>query len=263
MSAFDQSGFSVRFEWGENGLTALLASTDVLVIVDVLSFSTAVEVAVSRGAAVLPFPIRDAGAAAAFAERENAILAVGRQQVPTRRCAPRGASCAPPFSLSPVSLLRLPPHARLVLPSPNGSALSRIAAQASRTVFAGCLRNASAVAAAATDAAGAGIRTVGVIAAGERWPDGSLRPAIEDLIGAGAILSALDPSARSPEADLAAVAFDYARTNLAGFLETCASGRELRDLGFTDDVRLAAELDVSSTAPVLRAGAFGVYARTA
>ncbi|WP_260850992.1 hypothetical protein [Rhodococcus sp. WB9] len=32
---------------------------------------------------------------------------------------------------------------------------------------------------------------VSVIAAGEKWPGGELRPAIEDLWGAGAVLSAL------------------------------------------------------------------------
>ena len=146
-----------------------------------------------------------------------------------------------------------------MLPSPNGATLSRIAAEHGRTVFAGCLRNASAVAAAARRAGS----TIGVIAAGERWPDRSLRPAIEDLVGAGAIISALDPGARSPEAELAAASFQHVATDLRRYLQACASGRELIELGFDDDVRLAAELDVGTTAPVLSAGAFRAYALTA
>lgn len=246
MSVYDQSGFRVRFEWGEQGLSALAATTDVLVIVDVLSFSTAVEVAVSRGAAVLPFPYRDAAAAAAFAESERALLAVPRQHV----------SGAQPYSLSPASLQHIPPDTRLVLPSPNGSTLSRLAAEHGRTVFAGCLRNASAVAAAARRAG----TSVGVIAAGERWPDRSLRPAIEDLVGAGSIVAALEGTgARSPEAELAAAAFRHVEQDVRRCLEACASGRELFEWGYADDVRLAAEVDVSTTAPVLNAGAFRAY----
>jgi 2-phosphosulfolactate phosphatase len=246
VSVFEQSDHRVRFDWGEQGLRALAPGTDVLVIVDVLSFSTAVEVAVARGAAVLPFPSRDQAAAGAFAQSESATLAVPRQLV----------SQTQPYSLSPASLQHLPPSTRLVLPSPNGSALSRIAAEHGRTVLAGCLRNASAVAAAARHAGS----TIGVIAAGERWPDGSLRPALEDLVGAGAILTALDASARSPEAEVAAAAFRHAQRDVRHYLEHCVSGRELIELGFTDDVRLAAALDVSRVVPGLRAGAFVAYA---
>ena len=84
------------------------------------------------------------------------------------------------YSLSPHSLLAIPPGTRLVLPSPNGSTLS-LTTGATPT-FAGCLRNARAVAEAAHRI---GPR-VAVIAAGERWrDDGSLRPCFEDQAGAG------------------------------------------------------------------------------
>jgi 2-phosphosulfolactate phosphatase len=47
----------------------------------------------------------------------------------------------PPFSLSPVSLLEIPPGTRLVLPSPNGSAVAASVAATGSVVLAGCLRN--------------------------------------------------------------------------------------------------------------------------
>src|SRR5207244_85897 len=87
------------------------------------------------------------------------------------------------FSLSPSSFLNAAPATRVVLPSPNGASLT-LAADGCK-VFAGCLRNASAVAEAAQRA---GTR-VAVIPAGERWPGGSYRPCLEDLLGAGAVLA--------------------------------------------------------------------------
>jgi 2-phosphosulfolactate phosphatase len=53
----------VLAEWGLGGIDALRDRVAVLVIVDVLSFSTAVDVAVSRGAKVYPFPYEDMVAA--------------------------------------------------------------------------------------------------------------------------------------------------------------------------------------------------------
>src|SRR5262245_47526696 len=67
----DQSPFAVRFEWGERGLEAIGPGSAVLVVVDVLSFCTCVDVAAARGAAVLPYRWRD-DTAARYAEEHRA-----------------------------------------------------------------------------------------------------------------------------------------------------------------------------------------------
>jgi len=103
---------SVLTEWGMAGLEAQRDQASVLVIVDVLSFSTAVDVAVSRGAAIFPFPDGDGAAAQIAATSMGAVLA-----------KPRRAASGQ-FSLSPVSLLAVPEGIKLMLPSPNGSRLS-------------------------------------------------------------------------------------------------------------------------------------------
>jgi 2-phosphosulfolactate phosphatase len=233
----DQTEFHERFEWGENGLRRLAPDADIVVIVDVLSFTTAADVATARGAAVYPFNQQGA-AAAAYAERVGALLAARRHS----------ADSDVPYALSPASLLGIPAGTRLVLPSPNGATLILLAAELGATVFAGCLRNAAATAGACRAEGG----TVAIVAAGERWRhDGamteSLRPAVEDLVGAGAILAALVPTNPSPEAVAAMAAFHAAMPNLGGFLATCTSGKELCGQGFAADVGLAAQLDASQT----------------
>jgi 2-phosphosulfolactate phosphatase len=99
-------------------------------------------------------------------------------------------------------------------------------------------------------------RTITVVAAGERWwEDGRLRPALEDLLGAGAIISHLRGS-RSPEAVAAVAVFRHFEPDLVKTLKQCASGKELIEKGFTPDVELAGQVDCSSAVPVLREGAF-------
>jgi 2-phosphosulfolactate phosphatase len=58
----DQAAYDVRFEWGADGLAAVGPVSDVVVLVDVLSFGTCVDVATARGAFVLPYPRRDESA---------------------------------------------------------------------------------------------------------------------------------------------------------------------------------------------------------
>lgn len=229
-------GYDVLFSWGAEGAAALSPHVDVLVVVDVLSFSTAVDVAVVRGATVFPYPARDE-TAVAFAHSHDAILASGRRQ----------GSSQTPYSLSPGSLVSIPAGTRLVLPSPNGATISATAQNAGNPVMCGCLRNARAVAEAARHTG-----RVGVIAAGERWPDDSLRPALEDLLGAGAILCHFPAASLSPDARAAVAVFESA--SIPRDIADCPSGRELIEEDFAGDVEIATEIDVSDAVPVLQDG---------
>ena len=226
-------------EWGLQGARKFDGRVGALIVVDILSFSTCVDIVVARGAKAYPFADADARAVRLAAQAFGAEPA-----------GPRGSS-EHRFSLSPVSLLAIEPGTRLLLPSPNGSAIS--AAVHATPVLAGCLRNARAVAArAATIAMGA---EVAVIPAGERWPDGSLRPAIEDLIGAGAILDALGLPC-SAEAEVALQAFRSARSDVADLVRGCVSGQELIGRGYPEDVEAALQMNVSDAAPLLVDGAY-------
>jgi 2-phosphosulfolactate phosphatase len=237
-----QREYGVRVEWGLEGAELLAAECAVVVIVDVLSFCTSVDVAVGRGAAVLPQLSADRGTAEAQAR------SLGVQ--------PAGPRSGTGPSLRPSSLVGLPAGTRLGLPSPNGATLCATVAGSGAVLFAGCLRNASATAAAALAVGG----PIGLVPAGERWPGGTLRVAVEDALGAGAIAAALPGAERSPEAELAAAQFATARDRgLAGVLAATGSGRELIADGYGADVTLAAALDTSAVAPrlvdgLLRAG---------
>ena len=102
-----------------------------------------------------------------------------------------------------------------------------------------------------------------MVAAGERWPDRELRPAVEDLWGAGAVLTSLGLEGASPEARTAAAAYDAVRGDLAAALPACASGRELVGAGFARDVEIAAAVDGAAVVPVLRGEAFVDGSRSA
>jgi 2-phosphosulfolactate phosphatase len=88
-----------------------------------------------------------------------------------------------------------------------------------------------------------------------RQEDGSLRPAFEDLIGAGAILSYLDGSL-SPEAEVAVTTFQAFQQDLLGYLKKCSSGKELIEKGFESDVELSAAYNVSDCVPLFTNNAY-------
>lgn len=207
-SPFDQSRYQVRLEWGVAGLERLAAS-DVVVVVDVLRFSSTVAARLEAGEAT---PL-DAAAHA-------------------------------------VSL--------------NGAAVAARAAELSPVVMLGCLRNPSAVADRILDIQGErGERTsIAVIAAGElpsRDRGAPLRFAVEDLLGAGAVIDALGARGidhTSPEAAAAAEAFRGLRLAARHLLTASGSGQELIERGSRDEVLAAADVDASTVVPVLQGGVF-------
>ncbi|MFS3127591.1 2-phosphosulfolactate phosphatase [Nocardioides sp. Bht2] len=249
--AHTQAPYRVRFEWGQSGAAALTApGVDAAVVVDVLSFTTSVSIAATRGVTVYPYRWRDAGAAA-YAMRKGAKLAVGRFEA-------RSATSGAHVSLSPAAMERIEGVERLVLPSPNGSTICFELADSGAAVYAASLRNAGAVARALQPLLADG-GTVAVVAAGERWPDESLRPAWEDLWGAGAVIAALagaDVEGISPEAQAASNAYHQIATATEQALMTVASGVELVEKGYRTDVEAAARVDVDDVAPRLIEAAF-------
>jgi 2-phosphosulfolactate phosphatase len=207
-SPFDQSRYQVRFEWGSDGLDRLAAS-DIVVVVDVLRFSTTVTDRVAAGEDV---PLDDAAHA--------------------------------------VSL--------------NGAAVAEHAAAKGAMVLLGCLRNAAAVADAllAEQRRRAARTSIAVIAAGElasREADAPLRFAVEDLLGAGAVIEAIGERGldhTAPEAAAACEAFRGLRGAVRHLLTASGSGQELLDRDARDEVLNAAQTDAVASVPVLRDGVF-------
>ena len=215
--------------------------------------------AVGKGTVVYPhrWPDPDVDA---FAAAHDAVRAARRHEVTTEH----------PWSLSPSHLLAAPAAARLVLPSPNGSTIAAALGRAESggvTVVAGCLRNAGAV---GRWLAGRGLpteeRPLAIIAAGEKWSTGELRPALEDLLG-----GRHHRRPRTLERDPARVPLPRGgggrrvwraeRHHLAETLHRSATGRHLTEGGHAPDIDVAAQFDAQDTVPILVDGAFHRYLR--
>ncbi len=220
--------------WGWRGARKAAARDDVTVIVDVLRFSTTAATAIAHGGVICP-ATEDEDADARAAEL-GAVRA-------RHRTGEGGA-----FTLSPRDYLTLTPGTRIVLPSPNGATCCRRAASAP-VVLVGAFVNARAVAEAAASFG----RNVTIVACGERVTsdeDGAIRFAVEDYLGAGAILASAKLTL-TVEAEVCAGAFAVSENRLDALLRGCDSGRELRDKGLNDDVAFAVQLNLFDAVPIL------------
>lgn len=237
-----------RLEWGRRGAQAAAERGDILVVVDVLSFSTAVATAVERGAAIYPCgKEEDAGS---LARQWGAVVAVRREEVPAKGR----------YSLSPETFQSVSGGEHIVLQSPNGATCSRYGSRVPLLLI-GALVNAASVASAVAQAVSTTGASVTVLACGERWStphdEGHLRFALEDYLGVGAVLAHLPTHlTRSSEAIICEAAFAAATDRLPEILRECESGRELTDRGYTGDVEHAARLNRYTSVPVMRDGLY-------
>lgn len=206
-SPFDQSTYQVRLDWGLAGFERL-ADADVVVVVDVLHFSSKVADAVARGAEV-------------------------------------ELSDAADWSSDSVA-----------------PALVVTAAASGATVLVGSIRNATAVARAvhAIQERRQSRTSVALIATGERDASNDVRFAVEDHLGAGAIIAALTDIGidhTAPDAAVAAEGFRALRRALGHLLSASGSGQDTAD---AESVAAAARLDAITTVPVFRDRHFRIFA---
>ena len=214
----------------------------VVVAIDTLRATTTIAVAVASGALV------ETVKSIAEAKRRrklNRVLIAGE----------RGGRKIVGFDLgnSPAEIERAALSGkRLVLTTTNGTgAIARSAA--ADAIFAGALVNATAIARAVTKNR---TRELVLLCAGR-----TTGVALEDLVGAGAIIDALlpgpfDPLQLSDGARLSLELFRREKRRLHAFLCECESGRNLLRIGSAEDVALCAALDSVPVAPRLRRGAF-------
>lgn len=238
---YTQAPHRIRLARGHLGAQETAERGHILVVIDTLSFSTAAITALHHGGIV--FPCAKDEDPKAFAQSVQAEAAVGRLDVPHKGR----------FSLSPITLLNVESNTRIVLASPNGATCSRYARDVPYLLI-GTLINAKAVAQKLTHLLNTTDHPITILACGERWVepnvDGELRWALEDDLGAGAILSYLEGD-KSPEALAVEGMFHHLKNCIPETLLNCASGRELASKGFEEDVTHAAKLNHYTSVPYM------------
>jgi len=246
VSWFEQSEYSCRLEWGRRGAEAAARRGDIVVVVDTLSFSTCAITALAYDGIIYPCATDEDPQA--FANRVDAQVAVHRTQ----------ASSSHPFSLSPLTYIDMKPNTKVVLSSLNGATCSRLAHQVPYVIV-GALLNAKAVGEAVSTWVSETNHAVTVLACGERWTepheDGPLRFAVEDYLGAGAILSQMSLD-KSPEAQVCQAAFESVEQQIEYIIWACGGAIELRERGFEGDVIHAAKFNLFDVVPLLKDGKF-------
>lgn len=224
-------------------MEAAAGRDDAVLIIDVLRFSSATVTAVSNGFTVIP--------ATSMAEAKKLALKYDG-------CLNRSGRRV----LSPKSFIGKAP-CRVVLPSPNGAALSCHAAGA-KNAFVASLLNISATAEKLNNVVKKSKQDVTIVASGEvgegrrkmmpvferRLDTKDENFCFEDYVCAGAVSSLLK-AGKSDSILRAEKAFRMFSVHLKEALLDCASGRYLIKDGLKNDVEFYSRLDVFSVVPAI------------
>lgn len=240
---FDQAPYEVRVEWGRRGAREAAERGDIVIIVDVLSFSSTVISALENKVHIYPYPPHLNGKE--YAEKIGAEYILGRAEA-----AKQGTP-----TLSPVSFHEEHTNKKYMLSSLNGAFCTWVASKVPALIV-GSFINASSVASIAKQLSKKTQANITIVPCGEQWTEvreneDTLRQSVEDYLGAGAIISYLDKK-MSPEAAVCRAAFENSRSKLKEIIWECGSGRELRGKGFEADVSHCSQLNIFQTVPILK-----------
>lgn len=243
---FGQGPYRCKMDWGLRGARNAAARGDIVVIVDVLSFSSAVISATQKGVILYPYPMRGGewGSAADYAEQLKLELLPGRAEA---------LKTGQP-SLSPVSFTSEHAGQAFVISSLNGAACISACADGN-PVLVGGLVNAGRIAEEVNRLISKSALNATLVACGEQWGEprkneSILRPCIEDYLGAGAIISKIEAE-KSAEAQVCQAAFEACKGEVRRLVREGSSGRELAQKGYRADVEFSSALDTLDAVPCL------------
>jgi 2-phosphosulfolactate phosphatase len=211
-----------------------------VVVFDVLRATTTMTAALAAGVAEIRIFDSLEGARAAAAQVVDPVL-----------CGERNCLRPEGFTLgnSPGGFVRQLHAGKTVFMSTTNGTRAIVAARGAKLLLVGAIVNAAAV---ARRLAGAGLDVI-LLCAGT---DG--QPAMEDLIGAGAVIDSLAGlGAAELESDLTRLAvrlFRACRTDLRGAMADATGGRNVIAAGLAADVEFAARLDSVEVVGEVREG---------
>jgi 2-phosphosulfolactate phosphatase len=222
-------------------------SNTVCIVIDELRASSTITTILDRGCSRL-YVTAGLDSARRLARAHDGLLAGERGG-----SAPRGFD----FDNSPSAFSRAEIRGRVViLSTSNGTRVLGWVKDAPATLV-GCLLNARACAESAVELARSMNARIGIVCAGTL---GAF--ALDDAVAAGVIIERIvemvasqGGEPRMSEAALAAVRLRSSYPDLLAPLQDSVAGRLLARLGTHDDVPFCAQVDISTTVPILRPGA--------